>query len=55
MENRQLANEINSLKDTIELLISEIQYLRNDLEITNKANEGVKFRMSELENALNSN
>ena len=55
MDNRQLANEINSLKETIESLIMEIQYLRNDLQIASKENEGLKFRMSELESALNRN
>ena len=52
MDNRQLANEMRSLQETIESLIMEIQYLRNDLETTNKENEKLKFRMSELESAI---
>lgn len=55
MDNRQLTNEISSLKETIESLIMEIQYLRNDLEKTRDDNEGLKFRMSELESALDRN
>ncbi|GAA4232560.1 hypothetical protein GCM10022291_07640 [Postechiella marina] len=42
MDNRQLANEVNSLKETMESLIMEIQYLRNDLETASKENEGMK-------------
>ncbi|MGB3607656.1 hypothetical protein [Psychroserpens sp.] len=52
MHNQQLANEINSLKETIESLMMEIQYLRNDLEKTRDESEGLRFRMSELESAL---
>ncbi len=52
MQNKQLANEINSLKDTIEILISEIQYLRDDLEKTRENNDKLKFRVSELESSL---
>ncbi len=48
MHNQQLANEINSLKETIESLMMEIQYLRNDLEKTRDESEGLRFRMSEL-------
>ena len=55
MENQELTNQINSLTETIGSLISEIQYLRNDLKITNKENKGLKFRMSELESALDRN
>jgi len=52
MDNRLLANEINSLKDSIVTLIQEMQFLRDDLEKTREDNSKLKFRMSELENAL---
>tara|TARA_R100000306_G_C4343343_1_gene126373 strand:- start:99 stop:266 length:168 start_codon:yes stop_codon:yes gene_type:complete len=52
MNNQQLSNEINSLKETIESLIMEIQYLRNDLEKNRNESEGLRFRLSELESAI---
>lgn len=55
MENRELSNEIISLKESIENMVDEMQLLRNALEKNNVENEKLKFRMSELENALKNN
>ena len=55
MQNKQLSNEINSLKETIDTMIYEMQLLRNELEETRKDNKRMKFRMSELESALDKN
>lgn len=55
MDNQQLANQIRSLEETMESLIKEIQNLRDDLETAKENDEKMKFRMSELEDALNRN
>lgn len=55
MDNRQLANEIKGLDETIQSLILEIGYLRDDLEVSNKNNDNLKIRMSQLESALKRN
>lgn len=52
MDNRLLVNEINSLKESIETMIYEMQLLRDELEKTREDNSKLKFRMSELENSL---
>lgn len=53
MPIQTLANQISSLNDIISGLITEIQYLRNDLEKTRENNDNLKFSVSELESALN--
>lgn len=55
MDNQALRNEIKSLEETMQTLMTEIKYLRDDLKTTNENNENIKFRMSELEDALNRN
>lgn len=55
MDNRQLSNEINSLKESIDTMIYEMQLLREKLEETNSENQKLEFRMSELESALDRN
>lgn len=52
MENKALANEIRSLQESMETLMQEIQWLRDDLEKSREHNDGLKFRLSELESAL---
>lgn len=55
MNSRQLANEMNSLKESIETMIHKMQLLRDELEKNNSENQKLKFRMSELESALDRN
>ena len=55
MSNKQLSNEINSLKEMIDTMINEMQLLRDDLEKTREDNKSLKFRMSELESSLDGN
>ena len=52
MSTQELANEISSLNETITGLISEIQYLRNDLEKNRTESESLRFRLSELESVI---
>jgi predicted nuclease with TOPRIM domain len=52
MNTQELANEITLLKDTISGLISEIGYLRDDLKKNRDESESLRFRLSELENAI---
>ncbi len=53
MPTQTLSNQISALSDIISGLITEIQYLRDDLEKTRENNDNLKFRVSELESALN--
>lgn len=52
---REILIELRSLKDVNLSLINEISELRYDLEKFKDEFEKIRFRMSELEDALNSN
>jgi len=49
---QELANEINSLKETISGLVTEIQHLRNELEKNRNTSESLVVRLAALESAM---
>ena len=52
MNERDLLNQMVSLQESITYLISKMDNLKTDLEETRKDNEKLRFRLSELESAL---
>ena len=55
MSTEALSNEISSLNEKIIDLIKVIQTLRNDLEKNRVESESLRFRLSELESAMDRN
>jgi TolA-binding protein len=55
MSTPALSNEISSLNENIKELINVIQNLRKDLEKNRVESESLRFRLSELESAMDRN
>lgn len=55
MSTLELSNEISSLNAIIRELINVLQNLRKDLEKNRVESESLRFRLSELESAMDRN
>ena len=55
MSTLELSNEISSLNAIIRELINVLQNLRKDLEKSRDESELLRFRLSELESAIDRN